>query len=263
MTNRRKVILGVGGAIALAGCSGDPPSIISDDSSDSNPSNSTENQSDESNQSTDSNESSESLRETRFEGTGQSLREITIENSGLTFIRINTTEPITITIVDSEGDLSNRLRLSYPSIFSRGITDITDGEYALNIEPDSDVGWDITIEDHPIYSEQDVEASQFPVEFSGSTQEVYGPFILDGFFQPRLRTNATMTLRFVDQQGETVGGASVDVAHGDYSESFVEFEPTTTEGLFWIASAINARYSGAVDLEDIFFDVQLVAPENS
>lgn len=260
----RRHYLALSGSVAFAGCTGDPSGIVSNDSTPSNDDSSTTADSDESNQSDSSNESSDqSLIETTFDGTGQGLRETSIENSGLKFIRINTSEPITIAIVDSEGELSNRLRLSYPSVFSRSILDITRGEYALNVEPDSDVDWEITIEDHPTYSEQDVETSQFPVELSGSTQEVYGPFLLDGFFQLRLRTNATMTLRFFDQQGETVGGGSVDVADGDYSESFVDFDPTTIDGLFWITSEINARYSGAVELEDIFFDVQLVEPDNS
>lgn len=256
----RRHYLALTGSVAFAGCSGDTSGIISNDSSEPGTSDS---RSAVENQSSQSDQSDQSLIETTFEGTGQSLREMSIKNNGLTFIQVDSPGPITITIVDSEGGLSNRLRLSYPSIFSRGVVDIISGEYAFNIQPDSEVDWSITIEDHPTYSDEEVGASEFPIKISGNNQQVFGPFLLDGFIQPRLRTNATMTLRFIDQKGETIHGVSVDIAHGDYSESFVEFEPTTIDGHFWITSAINARYSGAVDLEDIFFDFQLVAPENS
>lgn len=260
----RRHYIALSGSVAFTGCTGDPSGIISDDSSESsNPDTNSPEESNQTNQPDGSTESEQSLIETTFEGTGEGFREMSIENDGLTFIGIDTSEGMTITIVDADGDLSNRLRLDNPSILSRDILDITTGEYAFNIEPDSDVDWEITIEDHPIYSEQQAEATEFPIELSGSIQDVYGPYALDGFFQLRLRTNATMTVRFVNQQGETVGGGSVDVAHGDYSESFVSFDPTTIDELFCITIAINARYSGAVELEDIFFDVQLVEPDNS
>lgn len=252
----RRHYLALSGSVALAGCSGDPSGIISDDSSDSNTSDSSSTES-----STDSNQSP---IETTIDGTGSSLREITVENDGLTFFQIDTSESIRVSLINSEAESSLILGVNYPSAFTKTPVDTQSSEYALEIEARSEIGWSITVEDHPIYSEDEVGNTDFPLEFAGESTTIFGPFFLDGFYQPRIRTNVDTSLSFGSQEGENLHSLSADIiANDDYADSFVNLDPINISQVCWVVCELNPRYTTVENIEDISYEVQITEPDNS
>lgn len=252
----RRHYLALSGSVAFAGCSGDPSGIISGNSSDSNTpdSSSTENPM----------ASSQSPIETTIDGTGSSLHQITVENDGLTFFQIDTTEIISVSLINSEADSSLTLGVGFPSAFTKTPVNTQSSEYALEIEAESDINWSITVEDHPIYSEDTVNSIEFPLEFAGEGTNVFGPFLLNGFYQPRIRTNVDTSISFASQQGETLHSLSADIiANDDYADSFVNLDPISVREICWVVCDLNPNYTTVDSIDDISYEIQITEPDNN
>jgi hypothetical protein len=255
--NRRRY-LALSGSVAvcgLSGCTGDPSGIISNDSggNDSDP---------------DSmlSDSGPEPTETTFEGTGSSLQEITVENAGMTFFRIDTEEPITVSLVDSDNDSPLELGVNYPQAFTRTAVNTTPEEYALQVEAEDDIGWRIIVEDQPIYPEDDVGEASFPVQFSGNGENVFGPFNLNGFHRPRLRTNVEMNLVFANQEGETIQTVSADYLQTEsISESFVNLDTINISEVCWVWCPLDTLSTGRIltDGREVSYEVEITEPNNN
>ncbi|WP_147441107.1 hypothetical protein [Halorubrum sp. Atlit-26R] len=246
--NRRHYIA-LSGSVALTGCTGDPSGIISNDSegTDLVP------------------DSGPEPTETTFEGTGSGLHEITVENDGMTFFRIDTEEPITVSLVNSDNDSPLDLGVDFPRAFTRTAVDTTSEEYALEIEAEDSIDWSITVEDQPIYSEDDVGEATFPIEFSGSSENVFGPFNLDGFHQPRLRTNVEMNLVFANQEGETIQTISADyLQNEDIKGSFVNLDTINISEVCWVWCPLNSLFTAGIleDSQEVSYEVEITEPDN-
>lgn len=225
----RRHYLALCGSVALAGCSADPTGIISGDGG-----------------------FSPSPIETTIEGTGQSLRDIRIENNGLTMFSIDTSERIDVYLIGSEAESSIRLGVDEPSEFTKIPIDTLSEEYAIEITTESNVSWKITVEDHPIYSQEEVGMSEFPIEFSGTSDNVFGPFFLDGFYQPRLRTNESLDFRFISQDGDTLHSFYPGLAR-----SFINLDPINVSEVCWVSC--DVAHSDDIDP---LYEIKIVEPDN-
>lgn len=251
----RRHYLALTGSVGLAGCTGDPSGIISSDSNSSS--------GDSDTNSSSPIDSTRSPIETTYEGTGSSLIEITIENDGLTFFNIDTNEPISVSLVNTDAEDSLRLGVRYPSAFTKTAVHTTSTEYAIDVETSTEVSWSITVEDQPIYSEDNIENLDFPIEFSGESTTVFGPYSLSGFYQPRLRTNVETDLIFVSQRGETLHSLT---SYGIYEEeegSFEDLDPININDICWIQCTVNPIRLDDDEIADISYDVQIPEPDNS
>jgi hypothetical protein len=253
----RRHYLGLSGSIAVAGlsgCTGDPSGIISSD--------------DEGNESGSGSvvpDSGPEPIETTFEGTGSGFHEITIENDGMTFFRIETEEEITVSLINSENE-PLKLGVDYPSAFTRvGVHTISE-EYALEIEAEDDISWSVTVEDQPRYTEDDVGETDFPIEISGNSENIFGPFNLNGFHQPRVRTNVQIELIFANQTGEVIERVSTELDDNEnMTESFVNLDSVNISEVCWIWCSLSSLFT-AIALEEgqgVSYDVQIVEPDNS
>lgn len=250
----RRHYLALTGSVGLAGCTGDPSGIISNDSSGN-----------ESGSDSVFPDTGPQPIETTFEGTGDGLHNITIENGGMTFFRIDTDESITVSLVNQEND-PLKLGVDSPYAFTRTAVDTNPENYALEIEAEEEISWSVTVEDQPIYTEDDVGETNFPVEFSGSTENIFGPFNLDGFHQPRLRTNIDMDLIFANQQGEALETASFDIFRNEeIVDNFVNLDTVNISEVCYIWCSLSTSYLKVVQRSDqeLFYDVQIVEPDNS
>ncbi|WP_158603209.1 hypothetical protein, partial [Halorubrum sp. Atlit-26R] len=139
-------------------------------------------------------------------------------------------------------------------------------EYAIQIEADDSISWSITVEDQPIYTEDDVEDAEFPLEFSGNGENVFGPFNLDGFFQPRLRANVDMDLVFASQEGETIQTVSAEYDEiEEMAESFVNLDTVNVSEVCWIWCSLSSLFTNIALENDqgVYYDVQIAEPDNN
>ena len=253
----RRHYLALSGSVAVAGlsgCTGDPSGIISSDSGDN-----------ESGSGSVLPNTGPQPIETTFEGTGDGLHEITIENDGMTFFRIDSDEPITVSLVNQENE-PLKLGVDSPYAFTRTAVRTISENYALEIEAEEGISWSITVEDQPIYTEDDVGETNFPVEFSGGTENIFGPFNLDGFHQPRLRTNTDMDIIFANQRGEALQPVSSNIIQNeDIIDNFVNLDTVNISEVCWIWCSLSSLFTTIAQESDqeLYYDVQIVEPDNS
>ncbi|WP_152420587.1 hypothetical protein [Halorubrum tebenquichense] len=257
-------IAGVGTLSTLAGCSGDPSGIISDDSEGSDSSENPESEDgDQSGNDGSENEdqstsgSSDDIIQTTLEGSGSSLREVSIENNGVVVLSADTDSNLEILFLNASEEVVDSVEVELDQPFRRTIVELPAEEYAVDIQTEGD--WSITIEQHPVVSPEEVDTS-FPVEIEANSEEVFGPFLLEGFYRPVVQTNGSMAVRFFDQNGVPVNDPIIFEASSDYDESPVELDPINIDSVCWMNGILaEARYRDEED--ELYYNLRLEEPE--
>lgn len=253
----------VGSSTILAGCSGDPSGIISEDSepeqtgSDESVDGDQANNGDSEEENQSTNNIFESAIETTIEGTGQSLREISIENSGIVLISVDTNSDIVISILDSNEEEVDSIDVEESEPFNKTVAELPPDDYAADIQTQGD--WSITVEQYPVVSENDVD-TEFPLEIEGNTENVFGPHVLSGFYRPVVQTNGSMAVYFYDENGIIIDSSIVFRASRDYDESPVEIDPINIDSVCWmICNVAPVRYRD--EEYEVYYNLRLEEPE--